>query len=94
MRVLPERDELHASQVSDPVERLIEQALVAGGVRFRRGAATGELDYYLIDLDIWIECKRAYTPRVSRQLERHERVILVQSLEAAEVLAGWISGAR
>ena len=86
---LPERDDLHPSQISDPVERLIAGALSRAGIEHRQGG-DGELDFWLPGYGIWIECKRAFTPRVTRQLERHERVILVQSLEAAEVLVGWI----
>jgi hypothetical protein len=90
---LPERDYLHPSQISDPIERVIARALTDADIAFRHGG-DGELDFHLPTLGIWIECKRAFTPRVSRQLERHERVILVQSLEAARVLADWIGKAN
>lgn len=89
-RRLPESDLAHGSQISDPVERVIAYALSDVGLKFIHGGPHPALDFYLPDFDLHIECKRASTPRIAEQMSRFDRVIVVQSLEAALIFAGWL----
>lgn len=90
-RNLPETDMAHGSQISDPVERAVAEGLQKAGIKFQHGLSHPNLDFYLPDLDIHIECKRAFTPRITEQMSRFDRVIVIQSLEAARAFAKWIS---
>lgn len=73
--------------IADPVERIIAEALTAKGIRFihdGHGATTEKnLDFYLPDYDVYIECKQAHSDRSSEQLKRHPNIILIQGMEAA-----------
>lgn len=89
---LPETDLAHGSQISDPVERIIANGLDKAGIKYCHGGPHPALDFYLPDLDLHIECKRASTPRVAEQMSRFDRVIAIQSLEAAQIFAGWLCG--
>jgi len=89
---LPETDPAHGSQISDPVERVIARGLDRAGIRFQHGRSYPALDFYLPDFDLHIECKRASTPRIAEQMSRFDRVIAIQSLEAAEIFTSWLTG--
>ena len=75
--------------MTDPVEQIIADALDAVGIEYRRGF--GGLDFYLAASGVWIECKRFYSPRIAEQMARQPRVIAVQSIEAAQLLARWVN---
>jgi hypothetical protein len=77
--------------VTDPVEKIIADALDEAGIAYMRGRATGELDFYLVASGVWIECKRAHSPRIADQMARYPHVIAVQSIEAAQLLARWVN---
>lgn len=71
----------------DPMEAIVERWLVARGISFTRDHPSC-LDFYLPGLQLFIECKRFYTPRVNTQLERvrGNNVIVVQGIDAWEKL--------
>ncbi len=73
--------------VRDPVERIIYDALTEAGISFVHDGAFPKLDFYLHEINLHIECKRAYTPRAIEQCSRFENVILVQGIDAAKWLA-------
>ncbi len=72
---------------ADPMEAIIEKWLIARGVSFTRDHPSC-LDFYLPGLQLFIECKRFYTPRINTQLERvrGNNVIVVQGIDAWEKL--------
>lgn len=74
--------------ITDPVEKIIAEALTAKGIQFihdGHGEITEKnLDFYLPDYDVYIECKQFHTDRSSEQLKRHPNVILIQGMEAAK----------
>ncbi len=67
---------------TDPVERIIAEALVRANVEFVSPCPTTNLDFKLAG-DVWIECKQFYTERSHEQLRRSENVILIQGTQAA-----------
>lgn len=77
----------------DPVETMLERGLDAAGIRYRR-ADTGprHLDFYLPDLDIYIEVKQFHTPRTAKQMERVPDIIVIQGIKAAAQFVKMIGG--
>jgi hypothetical protein len=45
------------------------------------------LDFYLVDLDVHIECKQFHTERISEQMSRSSNIIAIQGLKAAELFS-------
>lgn len=87
----PRSDEM--PRLRDPMEALIERALIAAGVRFRREDELPDgprLDFYLPDADTFIEVKRMHTPRVVDQMSRVPNVIVAQGEGAVRTLAAAI----
>jgi hypothetical protein len=77
----------------DRVEATIELGLEAAGIRYRRADDNPRhLDFYLPDLDIYIEVKRFHTPRTAEQMERVPDIIVVQGLKAAVAFVKMIGG--
>lgn len=83
-----------AMRTTDPMERLIEAALIDAGIRYE---AEGDhdregplLDFYLPDHDIAIEVKRMHSPRIATQMARAPNVIVAQGRVAVEALAEMI----
>lgn len=77
----------------DPMERLIEEALLDAGVPFTREGQPGHqhaLDFYLPDSGVFIEVKRFHTDRVGAQMARVPNVIVAQGKPAVEALAAVI----
>lgn len=76
---------------SDPVERIVFDALTSLDVPFTMGGEPGHpdhnLDFNLTGSDIAIECKWDYTPRCSEQLSRQRDIILIQGVRSAEFFA-------
>jgi transcriptional regulator with XRE-family HTH domain len=74
----------------DPIERIIETALIDAGIRYatdQGGGTASRLDFRLLDYGIEIEVKRFHTDRVAAQLARSPEVILVQGERAAKFVA-------
>ena len=78
----------------DPVEAIIAQALTKAWVEYVRedDPRSLNLDFYLPEFDIHIECKRFHSPRISGQMARTTNIIVVQGIEAARVFAQMIEG--
>lgn len=74
---------------ADPVEAVITAALKRAGIAYRRNVwpwpaeTERRLDFYLPDLDLYIEVTRMHTPRKIEQLKGLENVLLIQGLPAA-----------
>jgi transcriptional regulator with XRE-family HTH domain len=77
----------------DPIERIVEQALIDAGIRFitdEGGGTESRLDFRLIDFDVEIEVKRFYSIRSTEQIARAPNVILIQGERAAHFFAAAI----
>ncbi len=80
-------------QLTDPMERIIEAALIDAGVRFVTDAGGGtdhRLDFHLPDHGLAIEVKRFYSARSGEQIARAPHVILAQGEVAVRALAAMI----
>lgn len=74
----------------DPLERVIEQALIDAGIAYETddgGGTESRLDFHLPAFDVSIEVKRFYTPRTGEQMARAPNVIAVQGERAVKFLA-------
>lgn len=81
---------------TDPIERIISDALTSAGVRFVGEHDLGQqhaknLDFYLPEQGIQIECKQFHSERAIRQLAKHPDVILIQGRKAALAFAEMIA---
>lgn len=74
--------------MKDLMEKVIEDALIKAAIPFRRD---DPLDFECPTFAI--ECKRFYSPRAIKQLERNDNVILIQGIDAAKAFAGLITRA-
>lgn len=80
-------------KTSDPMERIVEEALIDAGIRYNTdhgGGTEHRLDFELPDLGVAIEVKRMHTPRSIEQLARAPNVILAQGEVAIRFLAAAI----
>ncbi len=77
--------------MSDPMERLIAEALTRAGIAFTTDNEA-RLDFYLPDADVHIEVKQFHADRIAEQMSRAPNVIAVQGRGAVEWLAGIIGG--
>lgn len=74
----------------DPMERIVEQALIDAGIDYETddgGGTESRLDFYLPAFDISIEVKRFYTARTGEQIARAPNVIVAQGERAIRFLA-------
>lgn len=69
------------------LERVIEKALVAANIRYEYERPPLFLDFYLPDLDIYIEVKAFHSDRILHQTSKVSDIIVVQGVMAVEVLA-------
>jgi transcriptional regulator with XRE-family HTH domain len=79
----------------DPMERIVEQALIDAHVAYlpdQDGKSPSNLDFYLPDHDVHIEVKRFHSERIGAQMARAENVIAAQGKKAVELLATAIRG--
>lgn len=79
---------------SDPVERIIADALTARGIRFEYEVVRPNgrrIDFYLPAYDLFIEVKQFSTPRTAQQIEGMENVIVIQGKHAAQQFARLIA---
>jgi hypothetical protein len=75
--------------ITDPVEKPIAEALLQMGVNYIHEGEKGNdsnLDFYLPDHDVYIECKAFYSDRVINQIKDKRNVILVQGYDSANLL--------
>ena len=86
------------ANISDPIERIVAEALTAAGIRWTAGNNQQRLDFHLPDLGIKIECKQFPTPRTAAQIADEPNVIVVQGRAAAKwfasLLGAFLSGRR
>jgi hypothetical protein len=73
-----------AERLSDPMERLVAEALGFSGIDYLHESAGAPLDFWLVGEDIHIEVKRLHSPRIAAQMARVENVIAVQGKPAVE----------
>lgn len=76
-------------RITDPVERVIADALDAACIAYEVERDDTHLDFRLAN-GVYIECKRYHTPRIAEQMTRAENVIVVQGMDAARWLASII----
>lgn len=73
---------------SDPMEALIEQALVAAEIDYRADFETEYgLDFYLPDQATYLEVKRFHSDRIGEQMSRVDNVIVAQGEGAVRLLS-------
>lgn len=72
-----------------PIEAIIAEALETAGLEFETNKLG--LDFYLPDIDLYIECKQFYAPRIAEQMARADNIIVVQGRRAAQLLADSIT---
>lgn len=80
---------------ADPIERIVEQALIDAGIRYvveGDNAAPHRLDFHLPDQDVAIEVKQMHTDRIARQMATHPDVIAIQGRGAALLFASLVRG--
>ncbi len=77
-------------KMSDPVEKIVAEALTERGFKFDRDNAV-DLDFYLPSTGVYIECKQFHTPRAIEQMARVPNVILIQGVAAALAFAMMIT---
>lgn len=73
-------------KVRDPVEEEVRRMLKVACERDNE--ASKGLDFYLPSVDLYIECKQFFTPRLCQQLSRvpSENVVVIQGLGTMEKL--------
>lgn len=85
----------------DPMEMIIEMALRDAHIRFSRESRNAgrpqrpedvSLDFYLPDIDVYIEVKQFHSARTAAQLSQADNVILAQGRYAVEALGRLIRG--
>ena len=77
---------------TDPIERIVAEALTRANIPFKIGQETGELDFDLPTLNAKIECKQFYSERIAKQLSQNPNVIVIQGKLAALAFATMIAG--
>lgn len=79
-----------------PCEAIVMAALEARGLRFSRedNPINNALDFYVWDLELYIEVKQFHSPRISDQMARVHNVIAIQGIGAAKAFAALLSAAR
>lgn len=85
--------------MTDPVEKIVADALDAAHIRYTRPERAEPhvpyqptLDFHLTDLGVYIECCQFYTERKVRQLAGAAEVILIQGRRAAQAFATMLKG--
>lgn len=76
--------------VVDPVEKIIADALDGAGIAYKCGYERYALDFELVGIGVYIECKQFHSDRISDQMARHENVIAIQGIHAARTFAKMI----
>ena len=75
--------------LADPLEEAVAAILDAAGIAWVSGTPPGTgpgMDFYLPDLDLYIEVKQYFTPRIVRQMQLHPSVIVLQGWGAVNGL--------
>ena len=74
--------------ILDPVERSIAELLNSLKINYIHDSekGSGNLDFYLPDHDLHIECKAFYSERIIKQIKDKRNVIVVQGYKSADFL--------
>jgi len=77
-----------------PIESKISEALDKAKIIYVEEVdeRSKGMDFYLVDLDVHIECKQFHTDRISEQMSRSSNVIAVQGIKAAELFSDLLAG--
>ncbi|MEM9129933.1 MAG: hypothetical protein AAGA97_09470 [Pseudomonadota bacterium] len=75
--------------ISDPIERIISDALKEADIQYvsENHPDAKSLDFYLTKYHVHIEVKQFHTPRTAKQIERSDDIILVVGRNAASTFA-------
>lgn len=81
-------------QYTDPMEKIVADALDAAAITFvdEHDPRAQGLDFYLPDLNVYIEVKQMHAPRIALQMAKVENIIAIQGLVAAKAFAAMVSG--
>lgn len=73
----------------DPCEFLIRNALAIAGYDFQENVKVDDrqIDFYIPDLDLYIEVKQYHSDRISSQMSKVQNIIAVQGLAACQQFA-------
>jgi hypothetical protein len=78
-------------RTSDPMEQMIEAALIGAGIDYLIDGDEGQsLDFLLPAYGVHIEVKRFHSARIAEQMARAPNVIAAQGKDAVELLAALI----
>jgi len=72
--------------MQDPIEKIVEDALIRSKIRYkggREGNNPSNLDFALLDYNVEIEVKQFHSDRISAQMGRAPNVIAIQGKDAA-----------
>lgn len=87
--------------MGDPCENIVAAALDRRGLRYERevpigrknGKTRSAIDFFLPDLNLYIECKQMHSERSIRQMEGLGDAILIQGIGAARAFAKFLHDA-
>jgi transcriptional regulator with XRE-family HTH domain len=82
---------------TDPMERMVEAALLRAGIAFvtdRDGGIPENLDFYLPDFDVFLEVKRMHSDRIAGQMARAPNVIAIQGEASVRFLVSILAARR
>lgn len=82
------------TKITDPIELIVSTALTRAGVVWEDQHGHKELDFFLPEHGIQIECKQFYSDRISRQLSENKDVIVVQGKKAAMAFSKLLTEGR
>jgi len=78
--------------MDDPVEAIVEAGLKSAGIRYERHDTTHpNLDFYLTDLEIWVEVKQFHSTRTADQMARVNNIIAIVGRPAAKAFVKMIT---
>lgn len=77
-----------------PIETKICKALEDANVAYvdELDERSKGLDFYLLDLDVHIECKQFHTEGISEQMSRSGNIIAIQGMKAADLFSDLLTG--
>jgi len=76
-----------------PIESKIGKALDKAKIKYvdELDERSKGLDFYLVDLDVHIECKQFHTERISEQMSRSSNVVVIQGIKTAELFSALLA---
>ena len=82
--------------ITDPIETIIAEALCKAGISYlhetdMKAEDSLGLDFYLPELNVYIEVKQFHSDRIARQMARAPNVIAIQGRQSAHVFADLIT---